>query len=742
MRAKSFLIALVAMMLPMVVSAETVEIDGICYNVIVKARTAEVVKKTSGRYSGGINIPSSVTYQGVNYSVTSIGESAFSGCSGLTSVTIPNSVTSIGGYAFNNCSGLTSVTIPNSVTSIGDGAFEYCSRLTYVTIPNSVTSIGGYAFQGCSSLISVTIPNSVTSIGGCAFYCSGLISVTIPNSVTSIRNEVFAYCSRLTSVTIPNSVTSIGGYAFYNCSGLTSITIGNSVTSIGQSAFSGCSGLTSVTIPNSVTSINDYAFGGCKNLNVYITDIAAWCNIKFASNSFSSAYHLFLNGEEVKDLVIPNSVTTIRFGTFFRCSGLTSVTIPNSVTSIGGSAFSGCSGLTSVTIPNSVTSIGNYAFDGCSGLTSVSIPNSVTSIGESVFSGCSGLTSVTIPNIVTSIGKHAFSSCSGLTSITIPNSVTSIGERAFSDCSKLSIIKIGKSIKYIYPNAFAKCENLTDVTCLAKSVPTTVSDAFEKSYIEYATLHVPESSIDAYKAVSPWNTFKSIVAAEIPMYTITYMVDGAVYKSVKYEEGDKVTPEAEPTRDGYVFSGWSEIPKTMPAHDVTITGSFTVDNTKYTLTYLVDGEIYKLYQLKAGSTIIPLDEPTKEGYTFSGWSEIPEEMPAYDVKITGTFIKNLLGKCASPTITFVNGKIVFECETEGVEFNYDVQASVSLKGKGNGIPVTSSVTVKVYALKEDYADSDLTTKDISLPSGGDVNGDGVLDAADIVAITNMIMSSK
>ena len=696
MRAKSFLIALVAMMLPMVVSAETVEIDGICYNVIVKARTAEVVKKTSGRYSGGINIPSSVTYQGVNYSVTSIGESAFSGCSGLTSVTIPNSVTSIGGYAFNNCSGLT----------------------------------------------SVTIPNSVTSIGGCAFYCSGLISVTIPNSVTSIRNEVFAYCSRLTSVTIPNSVTSIGGYAFYNCSGLTSITIGNSVTSIGQSAFSGCSGLTSVTIPNSVTSINDYAFGGCKNLNVYITDIAAWCNIKFASNSFSSAYHLFLNGEEVKDLVIPNSVTTIRFGTFFRCSGLTSVTIPNSVTSIGGSAFSGCSGLTSVTIPNSVTSIGNYAFDGCSGLTSVSIPNSVTSIGESVFSGCSGLTSVTIPNIVTSIGKHAFSSCSGLTSITIPNSVTSIGERAFSDCSKLSIIKIGKSIKYIYPNAFAKCENLTDVTCLAKSVPTTVSDAFEKSYIEYATLHVPESSIDAYKAVSPWNTFKSIVAAEIPMYTITYMVDGAVYKSVKYEEGDKVTPEAEPTRDGYVFSGWSEIPKTMPAHDVTITGSFTVDNTKYTLTYLVDGEIYKLYQLKAGSTIIPLDEPTKEGYTFSGWSEIPEEMPAYDVKITGTFIKNLLGKCASPTITFVNGKIVFECETEGVEFNYDVQASVSLKGKGNGIPVTSSVTVKVYALKEDYADSDLTTKDISLPSGGDVNGDGVLDAADIVAITNMIMSSK
>ena len=244
--------------------------------------------------------------------MTSIGESAFSDCSGLTSVTIGDSVTSIGSSAFSDCSGLTSVTIPNSVTSIGSSAFENChfikenfvnnSSLSaeeedywsagvhdyetndgllidstcvafcrkyadVVTIPNSVTSIGESAFYNCSVLASVTIPNSVTSIGSSAFSgCSGLTSVTIPNRVTSIGRSVFSGCSGLTSVSIPNSVTSIGGYAFQHCSGLTSVTIPNSVTSIGLRAFSGCSGLTSVTIGNSVTSINNYVFSSCSAL--------------------------------------------------------------------------------------------------------------------------------------------------------------------------------------------------------------------------------------------------------------------------------------------------------------------------------------------------------------------------------------------------------------------------------------------------------------------------------------------
>ena len=290
-------------------SADVVEVDGIYYDI---SETTATVTYGDFEYSGDIVIPESITYNASKYSVTSIGDWAFSYCTGLTSITIPNSVTSIGNYTFFGCSGLTSVTIPNSVTSIGDYAFYDCCSLTSITIPNSVTSIGDGAFSGCSGLTSITIPNSVTSIGELAFDgCSGLTSVTIPNSVTSIGdyvlnrcdgikntiivNDMFVYlpktytghysipenitkiiggafedCSGLTSVTIPNSVTSIGGHAFFYCSGLTSVTIPNSVTSIGDWAFSECSGLTSVTIPNSVTSIGDWAFDCCDNLkNVY-----------------------------------------------------------------------------------------------------------------------------------------------------------------------------------------------------------------------------------------------------------------------------------------------------------------------------------------------------------------------------------------------------------------------------------------------------------------------------------------
>jgi hypothetical protein len=203
----------------------------------------------------------------IQQGVTTIGNWAFSECSGLTSVTIPNSVTTIGTFAFCDCSGLTSVTIGNSVTTIRDSAFEMCTGLTSVTIPNSVTDIEYRAFRTCSSLTSITIGNSVTTIGYEAFsYCSSLTSVTIPNSVTTIRDEAFYQCSGLTSVTIPNSITIIEWGTFSYCSGLTSVTIPNSVTDIRDKAFYKCSGLTSVTIGNSVTTIGNYAFYDCYNL--------------------------------------------------------------------------------------------------------------------------------------------------------------------------------------------------------------------------------------------------------------------------------------------------------------------------------------------------------------------------------------------------------------------------------------------------------------------------------------------
>ena len=279
-------------------------------------------------------------------------------------------------------------------------------------------------------------------------YKKGLGIIRFDAPVTTIY--VCAFCNPETKVGTHN---------------LETIILPNGLLEIGEYAFNDCSSLKSITIPSSITCIRSYAFGECSNLTrVDICDMSAWCKISYTSyasgNPLYNGAKLYLDGNEVTDLIIPSDITELKFAAFSGCSSLISVTIPESVTRISKAAFYDCRSLKSITIGNSVTWIGGWTFNNCTSLTSVTIPDGVTSIGDYAFNGCSSLTSVTIPDSVTSMGERAFSDCSSLTSITIPDSVTSIGDFAFWHCSGLTSITIPDNVSVIGSAIFGACQKL------------------------------------------------------------------------------------------------------------------------------------------------------------------------------------------------------------------------------------------------------------------------------------------
>ena len=671
----------------------------------------------SNEYTGDVIIPKSVTYNGTIYSVTSIGESAFYNCSGLTSVTIPNSVTSIDTYAFSWCSGLISVTIPNSVTSIEIYAFYECSGLTSVTIPNSVTSIGWYAFYGCSGLISVTVENPVpASIYSSTFSNCENATLYVPNG-SKAAYEAANYWKEFKEIVemMPSSPniefadTNVKALCVANWD-----TNGDGELSEEEAA--------------AVTNLR-YIFKENRN-------ITSFNELQYFTGLTSINDKAFYYCTKLASIVIPTNVTTIGKSAFFDCEALVSLTIPSSVTNIGVGAFLDCGyGLKSIVVES-----GNTIYDSrdnCNaiietntnkllyGCNNTVIPNSITSIGNSAFSHCMLMTSIAIPEGITSIGNWAFYNCASLTSVDIPDLVVIIGEDAFWHCDALTSVTIGKSVTSIGSWAFLDCNNLTSVTI--KNPEPIAIDELTFTNRANATLYVPAGSKVAYAAADYWKEFKEIVeidnrneqTMQLSALPILTYGDAAYTLPAKTAEGLTLTwsvsNEAVATVNGNIL--------TIKKAGITKVTASQAGNE----TYKPFSKEYSLTVNKAGLKITANDATKTEG----------EANPPLTVKYEGfRYNDNASSLTTQPTVTTTATKDspagTYPITVSGaVSDNYNityVNGTLTIKAKAQGDPKANTISINALevnrgkqvvlpiALKNQHAITGLQM-DLYLPTG-------------------------
>ena len=645
--------------------------------------------------------------------VTIIGENAFAGTHGLTTIVIPQSVTSISFCAFTGCQDLASIIIPEGVVTIGDAAFGACSSLTSITIPKTVTNIGapyqsGNAFYSCSNLSSIVVEDGNTvydSRNG----CNAIIETATNTLLTGCRNTI-----------IPKDITKIGSQAFSGCSGLTSIIIPNGVTYISNVAFSQCSDLTSVTIPESITNINTQAFWHCDNLSM--VKIGAKTPIYISNNVFTNQSHATL-------CVPRGSKAAYEAANVWK--DFKEIIEFNYVDVANQAIIEGESASIDIGLDNDQDNLVAFQMD-------LTLPEGV-SLDKS---GCSLSSRITDEKKLLTIGKlednvyRLTSTSMSLTPISgNSGSLLTLKLTAKDNCEKgqamiNNIIFSTSDSKHVAMN-----DETFDINILYKYKLTYIVDNEEYKTDSVAETMPLTPEVEPTKkgyTFSGWSEIPNTMPARdvvitgiftINKYLLTYMVDDKVYKTDSIAETTPLTLEAEPTKEGYTFSGWSELPDSMPDHDVVITGSFIVNN--YTLTYKVDDEEYKTTTVAYGTMLIAEEYPTKEGYTFSGWSEIPDSMPAHDVEVVGSFSIN------SYTLTYkVDGEVY----------------------KSSIVVFNTALTLEEEPAKEGYTFGGWSELPETMPAHnvditgrfylyGDVNTDESVDVVDVVDIARFVISN-
>ena len=658
--------------------------------------------------------------------------SAFRGCTALAATDISNNGY-IGTSAFQGCTALAAADISNN-DYIGTSAFQGCTALATLNFGENVGAFYDSAFRDCTSLPNIVIPDFTPSVGASCFQnCSSLASAVVGMSVKKLNNSVFQSCTSLTNVSIGVNVDTIKNYVFYGCTSLPKIKILPKVESVGDSVFYACTSLRTVIFDENTVNDTIYLgsngespmFSSCPLDTVYIgrrllysTESSAGYSPFYENATLRSVHYgnrevaiypkEYMNCTNLQNVLIGSGINIIDDEAFQNCTSLPTILIPNTVDKpLGASSFKNCSALYKAVIGDSVASIGQSAFESCVSLVDVKVGARVSDIYASAFKKCSSLPQITIPQATNSIkdyvfddcaklkyffledgpnaislGKNAvtastnvigsecplfydcaldsiylgrnlsyslkledgyspfyfnktlravvigdqatsvheneFYKCQQLKYVSVGNGVTAIGNWAFSGCISLDHFLFGEGLETIGKEAFSDCTAVTKIVGSRPVPPVCGEQALVDINVFNCTLYVPTASVSAYQAAEQWKDFFFVEGAE-KTYTLQYVIDGEVYATYNLVEGAAIEQPVVPTRDGYTFSGWSEIPATMPAGDLTITGSFTL--VTYALNFVVDGEVYTTTAMAAGSAIELPAAPAKEGYEFIGWTK-------------------------------------------------------------------------------------------------------------------------
>ena len=605
--------------------------------------TAKLLRHNDNKaLTGAIKVPATVTYGKYTYTVNEMEENVFYQCAELTEVTLPNTITEIPAEAFRYCTGLTKVTLPAALTTIGKTAFNGCTALQNIALPASLTEIGRYAFGGCESLTSVTIPSGVKIVSaGSFFHCFKLAKVTLPEGVKEIGDQAFAGCYALTTLTLPASLKSLGLLVFYGNAEMVSLrSLSQIVPTADNTTFNSMPVSTCILyVPQGTKDAYAAAEGWGNFTNIQekgVNEKIKYGPLYYQLNENGTAYVTYetKDANNYKDL---SGEVTVESKVIYHGFEYT-------VNEVGIDAFNGCTGITKVNLPLIMDEISHRAFKGCTNLAEVNIPSTLSFLmntafedtklfndnkdadGAVYYEGCLlyyPLNAITgtysVKEGTRLIATDVFEFDEKITELILPEGLQCICNGSVTTMYALKTLHLPSSLYYIGGDFCNDCFYLTTIYNYSDS-PVDLSDnyCFDNVNQSKCTLYVPKGSRTAYESASVWQDFPLFEMKGV--YTVTFEdYNGFELKTQKVSEGEAATAPADPTREGYHFTGWDKKFDNVQS-DLTVTATYAINAYTVTFRDMNPSVILKTESVNYGAGATAPEAPEHTGYHFLYWT--------------------------------------------------------------------------------------------------------------------------